>query len=68
MVKKYMELNSCGRVVVIKNKREIRLTVLQLKDDRAVSTAKGIQDALNEYNLWGNVNTRKKTGVVTRLQ
>ncbi|QQP52056.1 Uncharacterized protein FKW44_004064 [Caligus rogercresseyi] len=63
--------------VVLKNEaKEIKLTVLQLKDGTAATIAKGLQDVLQE--LWGsilmiiadttNVNTGKKSGVVIRLQ
>ena len=65
--------------VVLKNEsKEIKLTALKLKDGKAQTIAEGLQDVLEEFNLWGsvvmivadttNVNTGKKTGVVVRLQ
>lgn len=67
------------QAVVLKNEaKEINLTVLQLKDSTAATIAKGLQDVLQEFNLWGSilmiiadttsVNTGKKSGVVIRLQ
>ncbi|QQP40599.1 Uncharacterized protein FKW44_014704, partial [Caligus rogercresseyi] len=67
------------QAVVLKNEaKEIKLTVLQLKDGTAATIAKGLQDVLQEFNLWGSilmiiadttsVNTGKKSGVVIRLQ
>ncbi|QQP39678.1 Uncharacterized protein FKW44_013477, partial [Caligus rogercresseyi] len=62
----------------IEHQAEIKLTVLQLKDGTAATIAKGLQDVLQEFNLWGSilmiiadttgVNTGKKSGVVIRLQ
>ena len=58
--------------------KEIKFIMLQLKDGAAATIAKGIQDVLDEFNLWGlvlmlivdttSVNTGKKTGVVIWLQ
>ena len=67
------------QAVVLKNEsKEIKLTALKLKDGRVQTIAEGLQDVLEEFNLWGsvvmivadttNVNTGKKTGVVVRLQ
>lgn len=67
------------QAVVLKNEtKEIKLTALKLKDGKAPTIAEGLQDVLEEFNLWGsivmivadttNVNTGKKTGVVVRLQ
>ena len=67
------------QVVVIKNEtKEIKLTVLQLKDGTAVTIAKEIQGVLDEFNLWGSVlmliadmtsvNSGKKTKVIISLQ
>ncbi|GLV43313.1 hypothetical protein CBL_03856 [Carabus blaptoides fortunei] len=57
---------------------EIRLIALKLKAGKAQTIAEGLQDVLEESNLWGSivmivadttsVNTCKKTGVVVRLQ
>jgi hypothetical protein len=66
------------QAVVLKNEgKEIKLTVLKLKDGKAQTIAEGLQDVLEEFNLWGSivmivadttsVNTGKKTGVVVRL-
>ena len=65
--------------MILKNEaKEIKLTVLQLKDGTAATIPKGIQGVLDGFNLYGSVlmliadttsvNTRKKTGVVIRLQ
>ena len=65
--------------MVLKNEsKEIKLTALKLKNLKAQTIAEGLQDVLEEFNLWGsvviivadttNVNTNKKTGVVVRLQ
>ena len=67
------------QAVTLKNEsKEIKLTALKLKDGKAQTIAEGLQDVLEEFNLWGsvvmvvadttNVNTGKKTGVVVRLQ
>ncbi|QQP49929.1 Uncharacterized protein FKW44_010757, partial [Caligus rogercresseyi] len=67
------------QTVVLKNEaKEIKLTVLQLKDGTAATIAKGLQDVLQEFNLLGSilmiiadttsVNTGKKSGVVIQLQ
>ena len=67
------------QAVVLKNEaKEIKLSVLKLKDGKAQTIAEGLQDVLEEFNLWGSivmivadttsVNTGKKTGVVVRLQ
>ena len=67
------------QAVVLKNEsKEIKLTALKLKDGKAQTIAEGLQDVLEEFNLWGsvvmivtdttNVNTGKKTEVVVQLQ
>lgn len=67
------------QAVVLKNEsKEIKLTALKLKDGKAQTIAEGLQNVLDEFNLWGSivmivadttsVNTGKKTGVVVRLQ
>ena len=67
------------QAVVIKNEfKEIKLTALKLKDGKAQTISEGLQDVLEEFNLWGsvvmivadttNMNTSKKTGIVVRLQ
>ena len=67
------------QAVVLKNEsKEIKLTTLKLKDGKAQTIAEGLQDVLEEFNLWGsvvmivvnttNMNTGKKTGVVVRPQ
>lgn len=67
------------QAVVLKNEaKEIKLTALKLKDGKAQTIAEGLQDVLEEFNLWGSivmivadttsVNTGKRTGVVVRLQ
>ena len=55
----------------------IKLTALKLKDEKAQTNAEGLQNVLDEFNLWGtivmfvgvttSVNIGKKTGVVVRL-
>ena len=67
------------QVVVLKNeRREIKLDVLGLVDDRRKTIAQGISKVLNEFHLWNSiqlivadttsVNTGKKNGVVVILQ
>ena len=67
------------QAVVLKNEtKKIKLILLQLKDSTAATIAKEIQGVLDEFILWRsvlmliadttNVNTRKKPGVVVRLQ
>ena len=67
------------QAVVLKNEsKEIKLTALKLKDGKAQTIAEGLQDVLEEFNLWGsvvmivadttNMNISKKAGVVVRLQ
>ena len=67
------------QAAVLKNESKgIKLTALKLKDGKAQTIAEGLQDVLEEFNLWGsvvmivadtiNVNTGKKTGIVVRLQ
>ena len=65
------------QAVVLKNEsKEIKLTAL--KDGKAQTIAEGLQEVLEEFNLWGsvvmivayttNVNTGKKTGIIVWLQ
>ena len=60
------------QAVVLKNEsKEIKLTALKLKDGKAQTIAEGLQDVLEEFNLWGSfvmivaditsVNTGQKT-------
>ena len=67
------------QAVVLKNEsKEIKLTALKLKDGKAQTNVEGLQDVLEDFNLWGsvvmivadttNVNTGKKTNVIVRLQ
>src|SRR5206468_88465 len=67
------------QAVVLNNEaKEMKLTALKLKDGKAQTIAEGLQDVLEEFNLWGSivmivtdttsVDTGKRTGVVVRLQ
>ena len=66
-------------VIILKNEqKEIKLAALSLKDGKSQTIFTAIKEVLNEYDLWSsikmivtdttNVNTGKKTGVVTLLQ
>ena len=75
---KYIEGFEYQTVVLKNDSKEIKLTALKLKDGKAQTIAQGLQDVLEEFNLWGlvvlivanttSVNTGKKTGIVVRQQ